>query len=131
MDNPKSVELEILIAVSQNKNIPAHVFPQMFEHKWKLYNPTFNSLVQDGLFRIETNAGTSGYELTGKGKARIIDLIDQREKNIQFRLSAMNQKRPEAAPALKSKMSFLNYIAQWWVTSGNVKNSELQPMNAK
>jgi hypothetical protein len=77
------------------------------------------------------NAGTPGYELTGKGKARITDLIDQREKNVQFRLSAMNQKRPDAASSLKSKMSFINYFAQLWVTSRNVKSSEIQPMNAK
>ncbi|HZZ76464.1 MAG TPA: hypothetical protein VFE04_11075 [Puia sp.] len=126
MVNSKTVELELLIAVSQNRNISAHMFPQIFQHKWKLYNPTFHELIQDGLFSTETRTGLLAYELTVKGKARINDLIDEREKNVQLRLSALNQKRPEAAPALKSKVTLLKYFAHWLSSSRKVNHTELR-----
>ncbi len=50
MDNTKTMELEILIAISQNRKVPTHQFYQHFEHKWKLYSSAFDELLSEGLF---------------------------------------------------------------------------------
>src|SRR6201995_293962 len=98
MDNSKTLELEILITISQNKNVPVYHFHHLFEHKWKLYNPRFSELMSDGVFNTTTPiTGLPYYELTNKGKSRITELIEQRESEISARLMQIQQERTSTA----------------------------------
>src|SRR6266700_1719989 len=98
MDNTKNLELEILITISQNKNIPIYHFHHLFEHKWKLYNTRFNELISDGVFNTATPiTGLPYYELTSKGKSRIAELIEQRESEISARLMQIQEERTSHA----------------------------------
>ncbi len=49
MDNSKTLELEILITISQNKNVPTYYFHHLSEHKWKIYSPRFYSYVRGSI----------------------------------------------------------------------------------
>jgi hypothetical protein len=123
MDNSNTLELEILIAVSQNRGIPTHQFSQLFENKWKLYDTAFNELTPEKLFDVQTIDGTPVYELTGKGKRRITELIEQREKEIAVRILHLKNERPLPVPGRKSLLALLNSIAHFWVPSKKIPNS--------
>jgi uncharacterized protein with ParB-like and HNH nuclease domain len=123
MDNSNTLELEILIAVSQNRRVPTHQFSRLFEHKWKLYEAALNELVPEKLFDIQTIDGTPAYELTGKGKLRITELIEQREKDIAIRISNLKNERTLPSPARKSLTGLLNSIAHFWLPSKKITNS--------
>lgn len=120
MDNTKTMELEILIAVSQNKKVPTHQFYQHFEHKWKLYSSAFDELLFEGLFAASPVDDKTVYELTGKGKVRITELIEQREADIHARLLLLKQERPVATHGWKSAMTLLNSITHFLLHSEKV-----------
>jgi predicted transcriptional regulator len=110
MDNVKSLELEILIVVRQNRSVSIHDFYKLFELRWKFYNSKFNELVTEGLLETVTIAGLPVYELTSKGKVRITDLIGQRERDVTIQLLVLKQKRHVTARAWKSAMASLHSI---------------------
>ena len=117
MDNTKTMELEILIAISQNRKVPTHQFYQHFEHKWKLYSSAFDELLSEGLFATAPVDDKSVYELTSKGKVRITELIEQREADIHSRLLLLKQEKPVPAAGLKSAMTLLNSITHFLLHS--------------
>ena len=117
MDNTKTMELEILIAISQNRKVPTHQFYLHFEHKWKLYSSAFDELISEGLFAATPVDDKSVYEFTSKGKVRMTELIEQRETDIQARLSLLKQQRPVPAFGWKSARALLNSIAHFLVHS--------------
>jgi hypothetical protein len=124
MDNSKNtLELEILITVSQNRRVPTHQFSRLFEHKWKLYDTALNELVPEKLFDVQTIDGTPVYNLTGKGKLRITELIEQREKDIAVRILHLKNERPLSAPGRRSLMGLMNSIAHFWVPSKKITDS--------
>jgi|GEM_PF-478463 len=123
MYNSNTLELEILIAVSQNRRVPTNQFSRLFEHRWKLYETALNELVPEKLFDIQTVDGALIYELTAKGKLRITELIEQREKDIASRILHFKNERPLAAPGRKSLVGLLNSIAHFWVPSKKISNS--------
>jgi hypothetical protein len=129
MENIKTLELEILIVVRQNRKVPTHHFYKLFEHRWKLYDSKFSELSAEGLFEAVTIAGMSIYELTGKGKVRIAELIEQRERDITIRLLHLKQIRPIPARGWKSAMVFLNSIVHFWVSSQKIIDTEPQIAN--
>ena len=118
MDNITNLELEILITISQNKNVPTSHFCSLFEHKWKIYQPRLNELVSDGV--INTTAPSTGmqfYQLSGKGKCRLGDLIEQRESNIKAGLSHVKQKKPATTLDWKNVKAMMNSIIHFGVSS--------------
>jgi hypothetical protein len=125
MDNSKTLELEILITISQNKNVPAYHFHHLFEHKWKLYSPRFKELMSDEVFSTTTPiTGMPYFELTSKGKTRITDLIELREAEISARLSQMQEQRANTALSWKTIKARLNSIIHSWAPSGKMARSE-------
>jgi hypothetical protein len=125
MDNSKTLELEILITISQNKNVPTYHFHHLFEHKWKMYSPRFKELMSDEVFSTITPiTGMPYFELTSKGKTRITDLIEQRESEISDRLSQMQQPRINTAPGWKTLKARLNSVIHSWTPAGKIAQSE-------
>jgi hypothetical protein len=129
MDNIKTLELEILIVVRQNRKVSTHHFYKLFEHRWKLYDSKFNELATEGLFETVAIEGMPVYELTSKGKVRISELIEQREKDITIRLLHLKQISPMPARGWKSAMAFLNSILHFWVSSQKMIDSDPQIAN--
>jgi hypothetical protein len=125
MDNSKTLELEILITISQNKNVPIYHFHHLFEHKWKLYNPRFSELKSDGVFNTTTPiTGLPYYELTSKGRTRITELIEQRESEISSRLSQLQHQR--TAPVLNWNLVrvALQSVVHMWSPAAKKARSE-------
>ena len=115
MDNSHTLELEILITISQNKNVPIYHFHHLFEHKWKTYNPRFSELMSDGVFSTATPiTGLPYYELTSKGKSRITELIEQRESEISARLLQIQEERTAHAINWKTVVARLNAFVHLW-----------------
>jgi hypothetical protein len=104
MNNMKTLELEILVTIMQNKTLPVSRFHRLFDYKWELYRPGFNDLRMEGLFRVSApGVGASGYELTSRGKARVSELLKERESEIEFRLTLLSkQKHPPGTQSLKN-----------------------------
>lgn len=115
MDNSKNLELEILITISQNKNVPTYHFHHLFEHKWKIYSSRFKELMDDEVFSTRTPiTGMPYFELTSKGKSRITDLIEMRESEISTRLSQIQNQRTAHAINWKTVMSRINAFVHIW-----------------
>ena len=94
-----------------------------------MYDSKFSELATEGLFEAVTIAGMPIYELTIKGKVRIAELIEQRERDITIRLLHLKQIRPIPARGWKSAMAFLNSIVHFWVSSQKIIDSEPQIAN--
>jgi len=125
MDNSKTLELEILITISQNKNVPIYHFEHLFEHKWKIYYPRFKELLSDEVFSATTPiTGLRSYELTSKGKSRIAELIELRESEITARLSQLQLQRTASALNWKTVKARLNSVIHLWIPSGKMAASE-------
>jgi hypothetical protein len=125
MDNSKTLELEILITISQNKNVPIYHFEHLFEHKWKVYYPRFKELLTDEVFSATTPiTGLRSYELTSKGKSRIAELIELRESEITARLSQLQHQRAASALNWKTVRARLNSVIHLWMPSGKMATSE-------
>jgi hypothetical protein len=115
MDSSKNLELEILITISQNKNVPIYHFQHLFEHKWKIYYPRFKELLYDDVFSETTPiTGLRSYELTSKGKSRIAELIDLRESEITARLPQIQDQRTAHTINWKTVMARINAFVHIW-----------------
>jgi hypothetical protein len=125
MNNMKTLELEILITIMQNKTVPVSRFHKLFDYKWELYRVGFNDLKTGGLFRVAApGVGASGYELTPHGKARVNELLKERENEIEFRLNLLSkQKHPPGTQSLKN--FFLRLISHKYSPSpsAEIQNS--------
>jgi hypothetical protein len=127
MDNSKTLELEILITISQNKNVPIYHFEHLFEYKWKIYYPRFKELLSDEVFSASTPiTGLRSYELTSKGKSRIAELIELRESEIAARLSQLQHQRTVSALNWKTVKTRLNSVIHLWMPSGKIADTELR-----
>jgi hypothetical protein len=125
MDNSKTLELEILITISQNKNVPTYHFHHLFEHKWKIYSPRFKELMSEEVFSTTTPiTGMPYFELTSKGKTRITDLIELRESEISARLSQIQDQRTNTALSWKTVKARLNSVIHLWAPAGKMAHSE-------
>ena len=124
MDNSKTLELEILLTISQNKNVSIYHFQHLFEHKWKIYYPRFKELLSDEVFSTTTPiTGMRSYELTSKGKSRITELIEQRESEISARLSQLQNQRTAPALNWKTVRARLSSVIHLWAQSGKAADS--------
>jgi hypothetical protein len=118
MDNITNLELQILITVSQNKNVPTTNFCHLFEHKWKIYQSRLSELVSDGVIDTTTPiTGIQFYQLSSKGKWRLGELIEQRERNIQACQSHVKQKKPATTLDWKNVKAMMNSIIHFGVSS--------------
>ena len=125
MDNSNTLELEILITISQNKNVPTCHFQHLFEHKWKIYYPRFNELMSDGVFNTATPiTGLPFYELTSKGKSRITELIEQRESEISARLSQLQDERVATGLNWKTVKARLSSVIHLWAAQEKMAQTE-------
>jgi len=132
MDNSKNLELEILITISQNKNVPIYHFHHLFEHKWKTYNPRFSQLMSDGVLNTaKPITGMPYYELTSKGKSRIAELIEQRESEIADRLSQMQHSRTANSMNWKTARARLHSLVHMWVPAEKPPAPNAAPVMTK
>jgi hypothetical protein len=124
MDNRSTLELEILITISQNKNVPIYHFQHLFEHKWKTYYPRFKELLSDEVFSASAPiTGMRSYELTSKGKSRITELIEQRESDITNRLSQLQRQRTDSTFNWKTVRDRLQSVVHQLVPTGRMAGS--------
>lgn len=92
MELIKSLELEILLTLRNNKAVPVSKFSDLFEQHWNKYQTRFNELKIKGLFKISTQIpGICTYELNRLGDQRIMELLTERAKEIETRLSQLNE----------------------------------------
>ena len=125
MDNSETLELEILITISQNKNVPIYHFQHLFEHKWKIYYPRFKELLSADVFSATAPiTGMRSYELTSKGKSRITELIEQRESEINDRMSRLKLQRTDTAFNWKTLKARVSSAIQLWAPSGKMAHTE-------
>jgi hypothetical protein len=125
MDNSKTLELEILITISQNKNVPIYHFHHLFEHKWKTYHSRFQELMSDEVFNTTTPiTGLPYYELTSKGKSRITDLIEQRESDISAGLMQIQHRRPVTVLSWKRVRATLQSVVHMWAPLNKTADTE-------
>jgi hypothetical protein len=129
MENSKNLELEILITVRQNRKVPANDFHKLFEHNWNFYNSKFNQLITEGLFMPVRIADLPVYQLTSRGKTRIAELLEQREREITLRLLHLRQLSQSPARGGKSAMAVLNSIIHFWISSQKIAESKPQIAN--
>jgi len=127
MDKRKTMELVILITISQNKKASANDFRHLFEREWKDYSLRFEELQPEGLFKITYPIpGIPLYELTPKGKFRITELLDEREREIEVRLEELKQIKAAAPTGWKKVVSEVNTLMHAPALSKEASNSGLK-----
>jgi hypothetical protein len=101
MEKSEQMELEILISIRNNPNIPVDEFYKIFDCNWTIYRVFMGVFYNKGLFiisRHEVIPGLNRFELTWKGKCREKELLEERSKKISKSLSEQKKtKKPRAA----------------------------------
>ena len=78
MEQAKSLELEILLTVRNNKTVPARKFHELFEQDWSLYRSKINELIVQKFLKISNQVqGICVFELNSKGEYRIDELLTE------------------------------------------------------
>jgi hypothetical protein len=126
MENSKTLELEILITVRQNRKVPTRDFYKLFEHKWNLYDSKFNQLIIEGLFLPVRIGDQPVFQLTSRGKTRIAELLELREREITVRLLHLKQPSQSPSRSWKSAIAVLNSIVHFWISSQKIAESRPQ-----
>ena len=126
MEIIKSLELDILITISQNKKVPAEKFCWLFDDKWILYSSIMDYLKPEGLFRVSIqNPELSSYELTSKGNTRMMELVNVRNEEIRIKLLQLKQNKPRIiVPGWKTLLGALNYLKGSHMHSNGMPNTE-------
>jgi len=96
MEQVKQLELGILITIRNNETIPTDEFHKLFDNNWHSYSVRFKHLTAEGLFivsTIENSPGLYRYELTKKGKIRIMELLSERSNEIHIKLAQLKRKK--------------------------------------
>jgi len=84
MEQAKSLELEILLTVKNNKTVPTRKFHELFEQGWNLYRSKFNELIVKKFLKISTQVpGICVFELNSKGEYRIDELLTESAREIE------------------------------------------------
>lgn len=92
MEQVKQLELFILIAIRNNRNIPAGEFYKLFDQNWPVYSHRFNEIITEGTFiqsTLEHMPELHRYHLTRKGKTRITELLNERSSEISVKLAQL------------------------------------------
>ena len=78
MEQAKSLELEILLTVRNNKTVPTRKFHELFEQDRNLYRSKINELIIQKFVRISAQEpGICVFELNPKGEYRIDELLNE------------------------------------------------------
>ena len=94
MEQAKSLELEILLTVRNNKTVPTRIFHQLFEQDCNLYRSKINELIIQKFVRISAQEpGTCVFELNPKGEYRIDEFL--------------NENAGETRPLLHKRINFI------------------------
>jgi hypothetical protein len=96
VEKVKHDELLLLIAIRNNRKIPIEEFYKLFDDNWHVYSNRFRDLETEELFiksALEHLPGSYKYELTKKGKHRIMELINERSYAIDFNLVKLKHAR--------------------------------------
>ena len=84
MDQAKSLELEILLTVRNNRTVPTRKFHELFEQEWNLYRSKFNELIVQKFLKISAQVqGICVFELNSKGEYRIDELLTESAREIE------------------------------------------------
>jgi hypothetical protein len=84
MEQAKSLELEILLAVRNNKRVPARKFHELFEQDWNLYRSKIHELIVQEFLKISTQGqGICVFRLSSKGEYRMDELLTERAREIE------------------------------------------------
>lgn len=84
MEQAKSLELEILLTVRNNKTVPTRKFHELFEQDWNLYRSKINELIVQKFLKISTQVtGICVFELNSKGEYRIEELLSESAREIE------------------------------------------------
>jgi len=84
MEQAKSLELEILLTVRNNKTVPARKFHELFEPDWSLYRSKINELIVQKFLKISNQIqGICVFELNSKGEYRIDELLTESAREIE------------------------------------------------
>jgi hypothetical protein len=89
MEQVKHDELLLLIAIRNSSKIPVDEFYKLFDDNWHKYSSRFRALETEELFiksALERQPGSYKYELTNKGKHRIMELVNERSYAIDLNL---------------------------------------------
>jgi hypothetical protein len=90
MENRKHMEIEILVAIRNNKSTPADEFYKIFDYQWLDYRKTMISLFNKGLFTATNHNKIPGlivWELTGAGECRLTELLLERSDDLSKRVN--------------------------------------------
>lgn len=85
MDKSKQMELEILVAIRNNQNVPVDEFYKIFDCCWPEYRKAMGDLYNQELFIIsphEIVPGLNRLELTETGKRRETELLLERSNDL-------------------------------------------------
>jgi hypothetical protein len=96
VEKVKHDELLLLIAIRNNSKIPIEEFYKLFDDNWHVYSSRFRDLETEELFiksALEHLPGSYKYELTKKGKHRIMELINERSYAIDLNLVKLKHAR--------------------------------------
>jgi hypothetical protein len=105
MGQAKTLELNILLALRNNKTVPIRKVHELFDQDWSLYRSKFNELIIKSFFKISTEIpGICTFELNQKGNDRINELLIERAKEIEIRLSQLNEIKRVIGVRGRSKM---------------------------
>jgi hypothetical protein len=100
MEKSEQMELEILISIRNNPNIPVDEFYKIFDCRWTTYRVFMGVLYNKELFSIsrhELIPGLNRFELTCTGKGREAELLQERDREIAKILSGHNKAKKSRA----------------------------------
>jgi hypothetical protein len=90
MGKSEQIELEVLIAIRNNQNIPVDEFYKIFDCNWPIYRMSMGDLYNKGLLiitRHEIIPGLNRLQLTGTGKCREMELLQELSNDLSKILS--------------------------------------------
>ncbi len=125
MELIKSLELEILLTLRNNKAVPVSKFSDLFEQNWNRYQSGFNELKAKGLFKVSTRIpGICTYELNRQGDHRIMELLTERAKEIETRLSQFNEIQRKTPDLRRNTLSgILKFLKRSTATTAQSKTA--------
>jgi hypothetical protein len=136
MEQGKHDELLLLIAIRNNSKIPIDEFYKLFDDKWHKFCSRFRALETEELFiksALEHLPGSYKYELTKKGKHRIMDLINERSYAIDLnlvRLKNASELSKVTGPGIFRRIAGFFTLISARLTNNHSANAELTPSDS-
>jgi hypothetical protein len=131
MEQVKHDELLLLIAIRNSSKIPIDEFYKLFDDNWHKYSSRFRALETEELFiksALDHRPGSYKYELTNKGKHRIMELVNERSYAIDLnlvRLKNASELRKVNGPGIFRRISGFFTLISARITNKHSVNAEL------